>query len=199
MVQVNTQTASNIRRLPVNGGNLCRLALDLLGDALQWNRIAALNGLKDPILPPNVPFTLLIPPVNASASDDGYVTGGFGLVSAPVNIRLPVIYGVPVLGAQISADLGEWTTATNSPVVFTDISYSYQWELDFAPVNGATGPFYIVQNTDLGQPITISITAKNRGGIKTVRSLPVIAVTGPAQGTKLLLTIDFSQAQQPFG
>ncbi len=36
--------------LVVAGGDLFRLALQQLGDATQWNRIAALNGLKDPIL-----------------------------------------------------------------------------------------------------------------------------------------------------
>lgn len=34
----------------VAGGDLFRLALQYLGDATQWNRIAALNGLNDPIL-----------------------------------------------------------------------------------------------------------------------------------------------------
>ena len=32
------------------GGDLFRLALEHLGDATQWNRIAALNGLDDPVL-----------------------------------------------------------------------------------------------------------------------------------------------------
>ena len=36
--------------LVVAGGDLFRLALQQLGDATQWNRIAALNGLKDPLL-----------------------------------------------------------------------------------------------------------------------------------------------------
>ena len=34
----------------VAGGDLFRLALVHLGDATQWNRIAAVNGLKDPVL-----------------------------------------------------------------------------------------------------------------------------------------------------
>ena len=34
----------------VVGGDLFRLALLHLGDATQWNRIAALNGLSDPVL-----------------------------------------------------------------------------------------------------------------------------------------------------
>ena len=39
-----------MRNLVVVGGDLFRIALGQLGDATQWNRIAALNGLKDPFL-----------------------------------------------------------------------------------------------------------------------------------------------------
>ena len=53
----------------VAGGDLFRLALVHLGDATQWNRIAALNGLDDPVLSGLV--TLSLPAVNPSAG------GGF--------------------------------------------------------------------------------------------------------------------------
>jgi len=36
--------------LTVVGGDLFRLALTTLGDATQWSRIAAANGLSDPVL-----------------------------------------------------------------------------------------------------------------------------------------------------
>ncbi len=39
-----------MRIITVAGGDLFRLALEQLGDATQWNRIAALNGLDDPVL-----------------------------------------------------------------------------------------------------------------------------------------------------
>ncbi len=42
-----------------------RLALVHLGDATQWSRIAALNGLNDPIL--EGLMTLALPAVDASA------------------------------------------------------------------------------------------------------------------------------------
>ena len=54
----------------VAGGDLFRLALLYLGDATQWNRIAVLNGLDDPVLDGLV--TLTLPAVDASAG------GGFG-------------------------------------------------------------------------------------------------------------------------
>lgn len=39
-----------MRVITVAGGDLFRLALEQLGDATQWNRLAALNGLDDPVL-----------------------------------------------------------------------------------------------------------------------------------------------------
>lgn len=53
----------------VVGGDLFRVALATLGDATQWNRIAALNGLDDPVLEGVV--RLSIPAVDAAAG------GGF--------------------------------------------------------------------------------------------------------------------------
>jgi len=49
----------------VAGGDLYRLALQELGDATQWSRIAALNGLDDPVLSGLV--TLALPAIDASA------------------------------------------------------------------------------------------------------------------------------------
>jgi nucleoid-associated protein YgaU len=53
------------------GGNLYALALQYLGDATQWNRIAELNGLIDPMLTGIV--TLQIPSVDPSAGGGIYV------------------------------------------------------------------------------------------------------------------------------
>ncbi len=52
------------------GGDLFRIALQQLGDATQWNRIAALNNLNDPVIQGLV--TLQIPSVDVAAG------GGFG-------------------------------------------------------------------------------------------------------------------------
>ena len=51
--------------LVVVGGNLFRIALEQLGDATQWNRIAVLNGLSDPVLQGLV--TLQLPPIDPTA------------------------------------------------------------------------------------------------------------------------------------
>lgn len=60
-----SQAQAPIRTLTVVGGNLFAIALQQLGDATQWNRIAALSGLFDPWLAGVV--VLQIPPVDPSA------------------------------------------------------------------------------------------------------------------------------------
>lgn len=54
-----------MRTITVAGGDLFHLAATYLLDATQWNRIAQVNGLSDPVLSGLV--TLLIPDIDASA------------------------------------------------------------------------------------------------------------------------------------
>jgi hypothetical protein len=58
-----------VQSVQIAGGNLFALAAKYLGDATQWNRIAALNGLTDPMITSIV--TLKIPPVDAKAGNGG--------------------------------------------------------------------------------------------------------------------------------
>lgn len=58
-----------VRTIQVAGANLFQLAALYLGDATQWNRIAALNGLTD-FLVTGV-TTLQIPPVDKGAGNGG--------------------------------------------------------------------------------------------------------------------------------
>jgi nucleoid-associated protein YgaU len=60
-----------MRTITVAGGNLFNLALVYLGDATQWNRIAQLNNLIDPVL--NGLVTLQIPSTNADAGGGIFV------------------------------------------------------------------------------------------------------------------------------
>lgn len=54
-----------MKTVTVAGGNLFALALEHLGDATQWNRIAQANGLIDPFV--TGPMALRIPARDASA------------------------------------------------------------------------------------------------------------------------------------
>jgi hypothetical protein len=60
-----------MQTITVAGGNLYELALQYLGDATQWNRIAQENDLIDPML--NGLVTLNIPSVDPSAGGGIYV------------------------------------------------------------------------------------------------------------------------------
>ena len=51
--------------IAVTGGSLFQVALEYLGDATQWIRIAQLNGLADPMLHGLV--VLRLPEVDATA------------------------------------------------------------------------------------------------------------------------------------
>ena len=55
----------------VAGGDLYRLALQYLGDATAWNRIAQANGLIDPVITGLT--TLTIPKPDPSLSGGVYV------------------------------------------------------------------------------------------------------------------------------
>jgi hypothetical protein len=48
-----------MQTIKVMGGDLFRIALQYLGDATQWQTIARLNNLDDPIL--SGPITLVLP------------------------------------------------------------------------------------------------------------------------------------------
>jgi hypothetical protein len=63
-----------MRTVTVAGGNLYQLALQYLGSADQWNRIAQVNNLIDPMLSGLV--TLQIPSVDANAGGGIFVPAG---------------------------------------------------------------------------------------------------------------------------
>ena len=60
-----------MRTVIVAGGNLFDLALQYLGDASQWNRIAQENGLIDPML--TGVMTLNIPSIDPTAGGGIFV------------------------------------------------------------------------------------------------------------------------------
>ncbi len=54
-----------MREITLAGGNLFRLAMEQLGDATQWIRIAQLNAIDDPWI--EGVRTLRLPPVDPNA------------------------------------------------------------------------------------------------------------------------------------
>lgn len=65
----NLQSPIRLKTVVVSGVNLFALAAQYLGDATQWNRIAKLNGLSDPMILATT--TLQIPTVNPALANGG--------------------------------------------------------------------------------------------------------------------------------
>jgi hypothetical protein len=65
-----TQSGAPLRTIQVAGGNLFVIALQTLGDATQWNRIAQQNGMTDPWF--TGVKTLSIPPTDPTAGGGIY-------------------------------------------------------------------------------------------------------------------------------
>ncbi len=59
----------------VSGTDLYRVALEEYGDATQWNRIAAANGLVDPVIPRALVVTLSIPSIDPTGGNGGILGG----------------------------------------------------------------------------------------------------------------------------
>jgi hypothetical protein len=59
-----------MKTIQVAGGNLYRIALEQLGDATQWDRIARANGLIDPVIVGVA--TLTVPQVDTDAGGGVY-------------------------------------------------------------------------------------------------------------------------------
>jgi len=61
-----------MKTITVAGGDLFRIALEQLGDATQWNRIAQANGMGADYVITGI-VTLKIPPVDKNAGGGVYV------------------------------------------------------------------------------------------------------------------------------
>ena len=86
------------------------------------------------------------------------------VATAPVNTGKPVITGTTVVGQTLTASSGTWTGTT-------PISYSYRWS------NNKTAASIVLAPADVGNTITVTVTAKNKVGSATATSAPV----GPVQ------------------
>jgi hypothetical protein len=77
--------------------------------------------------------------------------------AAPVaTATLPQISGSPIAGDTLKATTGTFTGE--------EITYTYQWLLEGAPITGATGASYLLTNADVGHKLSVVVTATNGGG-----------------------------------
>lgn len=76
---------------------------------------------------------------------------------ATTNTTAPVISpATATTGTVMSSTTGVWT--------YEPISYTYAWQLDGSPIDGATDSTYTVLVGDLTHAITCEVTATNRAG-----------------------------------
>ena len=108
-------------------------------------------------------------------------SGGSGSVTRPTATTAPSIGGTAVAGQQLSASVGAWS---GSPT-----SFSYQWQrcdstgLTCGAIPGAVTPAYVVTPGDIGQTISLVVTATGAGGSQAataVASAVVLAAPIPA-------------------
>ena len=96
-------------------------------------------------------------------SGDPYMTDP----TAPRNLVVPAITGVPQVGVPLTATAGDWAGAT---------TITYQWEADGVAVAGATGESFVPLVAHVGDAITVVVTASNSSFNTTAESAATAVV-----------------------
>lgn len=91
----------------------------------------------------------------------------WGSEAAPANTVLPAISGIAQVGEVLTAWPGVWT---NAP------SFAYVWEADGTPIGGATSNTYTPVVGQIGDVITVVVTATNTAGSAAAESVGTAAV-----------------------
>jgi Trypsin len=92
--------------------------------------------------------------------------------SAPRQLDAPSVQGAPIVGQTVSCAPGTWSGAG---------SFSYQFVSgSVARAALGAGAQYLVQQADLGQPLSCVVRAVNAGGFALATSAPTTPVTAPA-------------------
>ena len=89
----------------------------------------------------------------------------------------PTITGTPQDGQTLTTSAGTWNGTT-------PMSYAYQWNRcssggGCTQIGGATSSSYTATSADVGDTLTVSVTASNSAGSATAGSAPT-ATVGPA-------------------
>jgi hypothetical protein len=93
--------------------------------------------------------------------------------SAPVSIERPEIEMTTDIDAQVYegqtvfATTGIWTG-------FPAPSLAYQWYRGASPIDQASTQTYVLQAADVGQQVTVRVTATNASGTATAASSPIV-------------------------
>lgn len=95
-----------------------------------------------------------------------------------IPILAPAISGFPMEGETLTSSAGNW----NFPVT----TISYRWKQRGFDIVGADGPVYVLDEDDVGEEITSSVTVGNEAGPGTaVDSLPMAIAYEPFEPSNL--------------
>ena len=130
----------------------------------QWNRAGtAISGATASSYVPVTAdigntLTVSVTAANTGGSSPRVTSAPTGAVIniIPANSTVPTISGTAQVGQTLTATTGTWT---NNPTSFT-----YQWNRAGAAISGATASSYVPVTADIGNTLTVSVTAANTGG-----------------------------------
>lgn len=89
------------------------------------------------------------------------------ILTAPLNIGLPAINGIPKVGQVLTAFEGVWDSRNDEA-----ITYAYQWQKGGVDIVAATGSTYTPVVGDIGGLITVEVDATSAGGGPTQAESP---------------------------
>jgi hypothetical protein len=154
----------------------------------QWLRDGApINGATSPsytLVPVDLDSAIS---AKATGKKDGFTDGVVtsnsktAVVGDPIAwTRQPAVSGTAKVGRQLTADPGAWG-AGETPL------FSYQWKRNGTSIPGAVAQTYQVDATDIGQSLTVTITAARAGYQPGTFTSPSIAVAKRSSTLKATL------------
>jgi sugar lactone lactonase YvrE len=123
---------------------------------------ATLSGLTD-----GTTYSVLVRAVNTSGGGASSPSGSVTPEAIPSDSTLPAITGTPDVGATLTANTGTWQG--------TSLTYSYQWLRDGVAISGATNATYVPTSNDVGDQLSVQVTASNNVGSVSATSTNVTA------------------------
>ena len=108
---------------------------------------------------------------------------GFVEETPVITAGTPVISGAATLGTTLSVDEGSWSPS--------DVTYSYQWYRDSAPISGATGDSYTLAAGDVGYAVSVRVAASKTGLTPaSAVSAATAVITDPNPGSATVTVTD---------